>query len=196
MPKVDLNANKAEKLDMINPISQPMYLQMAFATIKDISKDMILPSKGGMVMMQSDIAFNAFDLIVYMASKFPIKHLYASTYSISRKSIESMIYLHDAGQIEQLTLLISESMIKRNPATIDNLHAMVSSRPNIKVLYAWSHAKVNLLQTHENDYFVLEGSGNLSDNAHFEQYVLINSKEAFDYRKQLYDRNHLKKYPI
>jgi hypothetical protein len=196
MPKADLNANKVKKLDKIIPISQPMYLQIAHASIKDIEKDMIMPDKGGVVLLQSDIAFNAFDLVVYLVNKYPIKHYYASTYSISRKAIESMIYLHDAGQIEQLTLLISESMIKRNPATIDNLHAMVSSRSNIKVLYAWSHAKINLLQTHEDDYFVLEGSGNLSDNAHFEQYVLINDKKAFEYRKQLFDRNHLKKYSI
>lgn len=186
---------KEIKQDKISPVLYSKHLQASFATIKEIDKDMIIPDKNGIVWLQTDTAFNAFDLVVYIASKFSIKHLYATTYSISRKAIESIIALHDEGMIEQVTLLISESMIKRNPTTIDNLQAMISTRANIKVLYAWSHSKINLIQTHDA-YFVLEGSGNWSDNAHFEQYILANCKETFDFRKQLFDNEHLKKYPI
>lgn len=185
-----------KKEDEIPAFLYVEHLQLSYATIKKIEKDIIIPAVGGMVFMQTDIAFNAFDLVVCMASKFNIKHLYSSTYSISRKSISSIIHLHDCGKIEQLTLLISESMIKRNPGTIDNLMAMTSSRPNLKVLFAWSHAKVNLLETHNGDYFVLEGSGNWSENAHYEQYILVNNKEPFDYRKQLFDNCKLKKYEL
>lgn len=152
-----------------------------------------VPTREEFFFLQSDNAFNAFTFIPLIAKRESIKQLYASTYSISRRVIESLIELHDAGLIEQLTLLISDSMIKRNPITIDNLMAMKNSRPNMQVLYAWVHAKVCLLQTHEN-FYVIEGSGNWSENAYYEQYVFANSKGLFDFRKQLFTDSKLKKY--
>lgn len=152
-----------------------------------------LPTPEEFFFLQTDNAFNAFTFIPFIAKVKPIKQLYASTYSISRRVIEAIIEMHDKGMIEQVTLLISDSMIKRNPVTIDNLMAMQTSRPNLKVLYAWTHAKVCLLETH-HDYFVIEGSGNWSENAHYEQYVLANSKGLYDFRLQLFTNCNLKKY--
>jgi hypothetical protein len=43
---------------------------------------------------------------------------------------------------------------------------------------------------------VLEGSGNWSENAHYEQYVFINSKEVFDFRKQLFTNVKQKTYEL
>ena len=76
---------------------------------------------------------------------------------------------------------------------IDNLLEMAKSRPNVTVLYAWVHAKVCLLLTHEHHY-VIEGSGNWSENAHYEQYVFANSKGLYDFRMKLFTDSKLKKY--
>lgn len=154
---------------------------------------MRVPTREEFFFLQSDTAFNAFTFIPLVANHYPIKELHASTYSISRKVISALIEMHDKGQIERITLLVSDSMIKRNPLTIENLMAMASSRPNVTVLYAWVHAKVCLLQTHE-DYFVIEGSGNWSENAHYEQYTFANSKGLYDFRMKLFTDSKLKKY--
>lgn len=170
------------------------YLATHFQKVAALEEDLFrVPTREEFFFLQSDNAFNAFTFIPLIAKRESIKQLYASTYSISRRVIESLIELHDAGLIEQLTLLISDSMIKRNPITIDNLMAMKNSRPNMQVLYAWVHAKVCLLQTHEN-FYVIEGSGNWSENAYYEQYVFANSKGLFDFRKQLFTDSKLKKY--
>lgn len=159
-----------------------------------IASDLIkMPTPGEFSFLQSDKAFNAFTFIPLVAKIYPIKQLYASTYSISRKVIDALIELYDSGKIERITLMVSDSMIKRNPITIDNLMAMAKSRPNFEVLYAWSHAKVCLLQTHE-DWYVIEGSGNWSENAQYEQYCFANSKELFDFRLNLFTNSELKKY--
>lgn len=84
-------------------------------------------------------------------------------------------------------------MIKRNPATIENLVAMSSTRANLQVKFAWNHSKVNLIQTHD-EYYVIEGSGNWSNNAHFEQYIFVNDKEVFDFRKQMFENEKIKTY--
>jgi hypothetical protein len=189
----DIKEKQAQ--DHVDAVLLSKHAQSVFKNVSNVDKDLVVPSINQMVWIQTDVSFNTFDIIAYLSQKEPIKQLYASTYSISRKAIEKIIYLHDTGKIEQLTLLISDSMIKRNPSTIDNLMAMKSTRANLQVKFAWIHAKVNLIETHDN-YYVLEGSGNWSENAHYEQYVFINSKEVFDFRKQLFTNVKQKVYEL
>jgi hypothetical protein len=170
------------------------YLVKHFQKVSSLEKDLMrIPTAEEFFFLQSDTAFNAFTFIPLVAKIYPIKELHASTYSISRKVIDALIEMHDKGFIERITLLVSDSMIKRNPIVINNLMAMARSRPNVTVLYAWVHAKVCLLQTQEN-YFVIEGSGNWSENAHYEQYVFANSKGLYDFRMKLFTDSKLKKY--
>jgi hypothetical protein len=170
------------------------YLASHYQKISSLENDLMrVPGEEEFFFLQSDTAFNAFTFIPLVAKLYPIKELHASTYSISRKVIEALIEMHDKGQVERITLLVSDSMIKRNPIVISNLMAMASSRPNVTVLYAWVHAKVCLLQTHEN-FYVIEGSGNWSENAHYEQYTFANSKGLYDFRMKLFTESKLKKY--
>lgn len=195
-----LSAKKEEEIppDGLNEKEEVLftskYLAAHYQKVSSLENDLMrVPTQEEFFFLQSDTAFNAFTFIPLVAKRYPIKHLYASTYSISRKVIDALIEMHDKGQIECITLLISDSMIKRNPIVIDNLMAMATTRPNLKVLYAWVHAKVCLLQTHES-YYVIEGSGNWSENAHYEQYVFANSKGLFDFRMGLFTNSRLKKY--
>lgn len=54
---------------------------------------------------------------------------------------------------------------------------------NLTVGFAWSHAKVTLIKTACGKHIVFEGSGNLSDNARIEQYMLENNKQAYEFHK-------------
>lgn len=170
------------------------YVAAHYQKISSLENDLLrVPTPEEFFFLQSDTAFNAFTFIPFIAKTHPIKELHASTYSISRKVIEALVELHDKGMIEQVTLLISDSMIKRNPITIDNLMSVCHSRPNFKALFAWSHAKVCLIKTHDF-HFVIEGSGNWAENAHYEQYVFANSKGLYDFRMELFTNSNLKKY--
>ena len=175
-------------------IFKSKYLVSHYEKVSNLENDLMrIPTPEEFFFLQSDTAFNAFTFIPLVSKVFPIKELHASTYSLSRKVIEALIEMHDKGQIERITLLVSDSMIKRNPIVIDNLMAMASSRPNVTVLYAWVHAKVCLMQSHEH-YFVIEGSGNWSENAQYEQYTFANSKGLYDFRMKLFTESKLKKY--
>lgn len=187
-------ASEPKNEEKLNELWTSKYIASHFQKIQSLENDLSkVPTADEFFFLQSDKAFNAFTFIPFVAKTYPVKELYASTYSISRKVIEALIELHDKGMIEQITLLISESMIKRNPTTIENLKAMCTSRPNIKVLYAWSHAKVCILKTHDF-HFVIEGSGNWAENAHYEQYLFANSKGLYDFRKQLFTTIEMIKY--
>lgn len=170
------------------------YLVSHYQKVSNLENDLLrIPTPEEFFFLQSDTAFNAFTFIPMIAKVFNIKELYATTYSISRKVIDALIALHDKGVIERITLLISDSMIKRNPIVIDNLMSMAKSRPNLTVMYAWVHAKVCLMQSQDN-YYVVEGSGNWSENAHYEQYTFANSKGLYDFRMKLFTESNLKKY--
>lgn len=170
------------------------YLAKHCQKVSSLEDDLMrVPTDEEFFFLQSDTAFNAFTFIPFVAKHHPIKELFASTYSIGRKVIEALIEMHDKGEIEQITLLVSDSMIKRNPLVIDNLMAMATTRPNLTVLYAWVHAKVCLMKTHDH-HFIVEGSGNWSENAHYEQYTFANSKGLYDFRMKLFTESKLKKY--
>ncbi len=170
------------------------YLAAHYQKVSSLENDLLrIPVHEEFLFLQSDTAFNAFTFIPLVAKVFPIKELHASTYSLSRKVVEALLEMHDQGMIEQVTLLVSDSMIKRNPLVIDNLMAMAKSRPNVNVLYAWVHAKVCLLKTSDFHY-VIEGSGNWSENAHYEQYLFAESKGLYDFRMKLFTESKLKKY--
>ena len=191
------NPNIEAKEEKPKPISEQWaskYIVSHFQKVGNLEEDLFrVPTPDEFFFLQTDNAFNAFTFIPFIAKHYPVQELYASTYSISRRVIDALIELHDKGLIEQATLLISDSMIKRNPATIDNLKGMCSTRPNLKALFAWSHAKVCLMKT-ADFWFVVEGSGNWSENAHYEQYVFANSKGLYDFRLQLFTNSNLKKY--
>jgi len=168
------------------------YLLAHYEKIKKLDDDLKrLPTSEEFFFLQSDTSFNAFTFIPLIGKHEAIKELYASTYSISRKVVDALIQLHDEGIIEKITLMISDSLIKRNPATIDYIKALISTRANFEVTFSWVHAKVCIMKT-PNNFYIVEGSGNWASNAHYEQYLLANSKGLYNFRKTLFTESKLR----
>ena len=173
------------------------YLLAHFENVNHLERNLKrLPEAEEFFFLQTNNSFNAFTFIPYVSNFVSIKRLYASTYSISRKVITALMELHSRGLVEEITLLISDSMIKRNPVTIDMLMGIAHANSNLKVLFGWNHSKVCLLESSPDpsqggesggrNYYVIEGSGNWSDNAAIEQYTFANCKGLFDFRMDLF----------
>ena len=162
------------------------YLNKHLQRIENVSELCRIPDNGEVFFLQTEKAFNAFTFIPWIAKKFFIEEIYASTYSISRRVVEALQELQQDGKVGEVTLLISDSMIKRNPQTIDNLEAVAKSNANFKIKYYWNHSKVTLIKTKEH-FFVLEGSGNFSENAQLEQYTFCNDADVYQFRKQIFE---------
>lgn len=168
------------------------YLNTHFEKLQNVEKELSrLPEKEEFFFLQSEASFNAFTFIPAVIKHYKVKELHAATYSISRRVINALIELHDQGYIDKITLLISDSLIKRNPVTIDLLCSLVTTRPNIVVYFAWSHAKIATLKTKEH-HFVIEGSGNWSENAHYEQYLFSNSKQHYEFRQEIFKNSTIR----
>lgn len=188
----DITQRKEEKEKQTSEHFISKYLVCHYQKIKSLNKELQrLPSSEEFFFLQSDVSFNAFTFIPLIGEKEAITELYASTYSLSKKVIDALIQLHDEGILEKITLMVSDSLIKRNPATIDYVQAQISSRANFKVIFSWTHAKVAICKTKDN-FYVIEGSGNWASNAQYEQYIFANSKGVYDFRKKLFTESKLR----
>jgi len=183
----DLNTKqKTVNTPKFNEKFESKYLLNHCQKLKNLDKDLTrLPGREEFFFLQTENSFNAFTFIPWICQHERIISLYASTYSIGSKVVNALMELHDGGLIDEITLLISDSMIKRNPVVIDNLTSVAQSRGNVNVLFSWVHAKVCILET-ENDFYIIEGSGNWSENAQYEQYIFGNSKAVYEFRKELF----------
>lgn len=135
-------------------------------------------------------SFNAFTFIPYIIKYAgTIENLIISTYSINTRIVDSFFNYIEKGKILNAQLFISESLKYRMPKVVDYLNHMTTTHPGVvKVGYEWNHSKVTLMHV-ANNYFVVEGSGNWSENAKHEQYIFCNSKEVYEFRaKWILDR--------
>ena len=162
------------------------YLNSHMERIENLNKLLRLPDVGEIFFMHTEKSFNAFTFIPWLSERYFIEEICASTYSISRRVVEALCELQNMGRVGQVVLLISDSMVKRNAATIDVLDGLVKHHANFQVKYYWNHSKICLLKTSEH-HLILEGSGNWSENALLEQYVLAIDKAIYDFRRSIFE---------
>jgi len=127
-------------------------------------------------------SFNAFTFIVYVIKHCgKIEDLTLSTYSINDRILSSLTKWYDKGEIGQVNISISDSIRHRMPKVYDQLQSQSMTR-NMNVHYTWNHSKVTLMKTAAH-HFVVEGSGNFSENAQNEQYLFMNDPEVYNFRR-------------
>lgn len=152
----------------------------------DNAKDIIrLPCGGEILFLQTMGSFNAFTIVQFLSKLQHIEELWATTYSVSISVLEAMQEMQKRGKIGAIRLLISDSMRSRNPRVCDALNAWAQSNNQVTIIYAWNHSKITLCKT-PHGYYCIEGSGNWSKNAAYEQYVFCNDQEVFNLRKNLF----------
>lgn len=129
-----------------------------------------------------DRSFNAFTFIPYIIEhEGVIQELVITSYSVSIDVLNAICQLMDEGRIRKVRLFISDSIRSRLPRVTDLLDSLILARSNLEVFYAWNHSKILLAKT-EWSWLIVEGSGNFAKNAQFEQYVVFNSRNLYDFR--------------
>lgn len=145
-----------------------------------------LPSGNEIFFLWTCKSFNAFTFIPYVIKYSGlIEELCFSTYSINSRIVEALIRWYDKGVILSVTIYIADSIKYRMPDVVTLLEEQAKQR-QIEIIYAWNHSKVQLLKSGVN-YFVVEGSGNFSENAANEQYIFLNSRKVYEFRRDCFD---------
>jgi hypothetical protein len=143
------------------------------------------PAENEIYFMWTSSSFNAFTFIPYMIKEFGmISELVLSTYSINRRIVDSLMRYIDNGKIKNVSILISDSIKYRIPRIYEHLEMLASHRKDIiSIFYAWNHSKITLARS-GSVHMIMEGSGNFSENAQYEQYIMTNSQKIYEFRRQ------------
>lgn len=150
--------------------------------IKKIADIILLPKKNEQYMMVTQMSFNIYSLILFiLESEKKIDELVVTTFNMNKKTFDGLINLCDCGKVQNLKIVISESITFRMPERIKEMVSVFESKKyNYELALVWNHTKIGLIKCKENHY-VIEGSGNFSDNSEIEQYRFENNKESFDF---------------
>lgn len=151
--------------------------------LDDLCKE---PKPGEQWRIITEKSFNAFALIMHVLCTRKIKELYLATYRINEPTVRTLIERIDSGEIEKATFVISSffNQTKKPKRWSIMLKEYADKSPRCRQVYTHNHSKIVAIHSDADDYFVFEGSGNMSDNARIEQYVYENSREMFDFHKQ------------
>lgn len=133
-------------------------------------------------------SFNAISIIESIAAKWAFEEVYIAVYRMNLQSVRKIKeFIEDTGV--HCVILLSNFFRenKKYEKWCRDLVEYSRSRENCKVFFTNSHAKVFLSKTRCGKHIVFEGSGNLSDNARIEQYILEDNEHIYNFHKKWID---------
>jgi len=157
-----------------------------------------LPDPGAAYHIITTGSFNAYTIVLHTIAEFNhIEYAALATFNMHQDVIADLFDQFDQGYIRKMDIMISESVKFRMPKRWMQMIECFNARRDthrVRVKFNWNHAKVILLKTAEHSYCIT-GSGNLSDNAQFEQYHITCDSPDYDFfaawfESELTSENH------
>lgn len=141
-----------------------------------------LPKQDECLFIKSTGTSDTGSLFNAMCSTGVVEEMYLSTWIISRTNIDFLCEQIDKGNIKKLCFIISVRQKQLKKANYAHMIEEFSKRPSIQFRVCNSHAKTFSCKINHN-YYTATGSGNWTQNPRIENYILMNSKDAFDHNK-------------
>ena len=160
--------------------------QIHFIKAKQLSDLCSKPKENEQWRIITEKQFNAFALILHLLETENIEEMYLAIYRINQPTVLSLIDFIESGKIKQATFVISSffQSTKRPEQWALMLKSFCDKSENCKHVYTHNHSKILAAKTANNEYYIFEGSGNMSDNARIEQYIYENNKDVFEFHKE------------
>lgn len=132
--------------------------------------------------------FNAITVIEYISKYYELQEVYIAVYRMNQMSVNKLLEFINNDDIKCSIIVSSFFRDNKNyEKWAKDLVSFSSGRPNTKVVFFWNHAKVFLAKTKCGRHIVFEGSGNLSDNARIEQYLIEDNEVTYNFHKEWMD---------
>lgn len=160
-------------------ISTKEKLKRSLRSLNEISG---LPKKNQQFRIITRKSINSFDFILaVLGNEEIIEEMIIAFYRIGKKVINEIGFLISEQKIKKVHFLINDGFPKLVPDAYNLLKSYENEK--WKVCLDNNHTKIICLKTNKNNFYVIEGSGNLSINARIEQYVFDNDKKLYDFHK-------------
>lgn len=160
--------------------------QQTFNASRNLDSLAKRPKKNQQYRLVTEKSFNAYALIKSVLSTGQIEELYIAIYRINEPKVVSICNLIESGNIKKATFVVSNFFreTKKPEVWADKLATFCDEHRDVaRIAFVHTHCKICLI--HKNDdYYILEGSGNMSDNARIEQYIYENNEKAFNFHKE------------
>lgn len=126
--------------------------------------------------------FSSISFIKYISEFESIHELYATTLRVGKKEVETIENLN----IEKCFFIVCTIMQESTGKVLEyfNLFKDKCLKNKWKFAVINNHSKIILIKT-ENNFYVLETSSNLNENPKIEQFSFENSKELFEWYREL-----------
>jgi predicted transcriptional regulator len=172
------------KVEEIDDKILKIYREKVLKVIRKID-EIGLPKKGQQYRIVTMRSFNAVNFLEYIIEKEKyIKELYMCIYSINFFSAKILEQIANKGV--KVTIVMSSLRNGSYNRKERIVNETFIKNKNIKLIFAVSHAKIMAVNMNDN-FYVLEGSGNLNANSRIEQYIIDNSKEVYLFHKNWID---------
>jgi len=187
----ELNEKPETKRDYLQRVKYDEIVCKITKNFTDIIGDDLSPNV--QYRMVTERSFNAIIVIEYLLKRYELVEIYIAVYRMNQLSVNKLKSIIDSGDIKCSILLSSffrEN--KRYERWAEELIAYADKKRDVNVSFAVNHAKVFIAKTKDSRFIVFEGSGNLSDNARIEQYLIEDNETTYNFHKE-WITNTLKK---
>lgn len=152
------------------------------ASFEEIVKSEI--TEGVQIRIVTTERFNAITMLEYLYHNYEFEEIIIAVYRMNLQAVRRLKEFIESPSTK-VTILLSEFFegSKRYEQWCEDLIELSRAKENVSVFFARSHAKVFIAKTRCGKHIVLEGSGNLSGNAKFEQYIFEDNKAVYDFHK-------------
>jgi hypothetical protein len=179
----DLNEKTETTNDYLQKVKYDEIICNKTKNFVDIIGDELSPNV--QYRMVTDKSFNAIVVIDYLLKKYELVEIYIAVYRMNLLSVNKLKSIIDDGNVKCFILLSSffrEN--KRYERWAEELLMYAENKKDVQISFAVNHAKVFIAKTKDNRHIVFEGSGNLSDNARIEQYLIEDNEVTYNFHKQ------------
>ncbi len=143
-----------------------------------------LPEPGEDIYLIMTGRFHGFDILTAMLDMVGegvwCESLWIATLGFNRSQTDTLAELIDAGRIERLTFLVSHMFTEKNVGEFQYLEQALTDRGQ-QIANSRNHAKLMLLQLSDNRFIVAHGSLNLRKCNSFEQLVITQDENVFEF---------------
>jgi hypothetical protein len=179
----DLNEKPETKREYLARVKYDEIISRRSQSFMDIVGEELEPNIQYRIITEK--GFNAISVIDYISKHNELCEIYIAVYRMNLNAVNKLKELIDKNHMK--CSIVLSSFFRENKKYENWCHDLISysqKNKNTKVGFAWNHAKVFLAKTTSGKYIVFEGSGNLSDNARIEQYIIEDNEKTYNFHKK------------
>lgn len=163
--------------------------EQTFLSVRNLTDLCGLPAKNEQIRIITEKAFNAYTLVQHLLQGQKIDELYIAIYRINEPTADALVRKIESGEIKKANFVLSNffNQTKKPERWAMRLYDFAQTNDRCRVVFIHNHCKITLAKCGQK-HIVFEGSGNLSDNARIEQYILEDNNTAYDFHRSWMDK--------